>query len=364
MSQSIIDIAQDLITIESTADKPENLQKIIEYVQNYFTDSSNLITKIYESKGKKSIVVSTQEGLEFDIIMSGHLDVVHAPTKMFTPKIENGKLLGRGACDMKAEVAMMMKVLKDISQTESYPSIALMLTTDEEIGGANGTRYLVDDIGYKGSTILIPDSGKKLNELLTTNKGVMLTKLTTTGKNAHGSQPWDGINAIDKLLEDVNTLQGLEIFEKNDSPNHWYCSCTLSSISGGSSPNQIPHEAECTLDIRYTEKINRTDLEQLIKENIKHASYKILAEGSLRHTDIDHPTTKKYMEAMKEISGKEIEFTQSHGANDGRFFGAHNMLTLVSRPLSDGEHTDDEWMNIESLEKLYQIYIKFLTNLA
>lgn len=362
MSQPLLQIAQDLITIESTADKPENLQKVINYVAEYFSDSSNLFIKKYEQNNKHSIVVSTHQGLDFDIILSGHLDVVHAPEHMFTPTIENGILHGRGACDMKSECAMMMKVLKDVSSQENIPSIALMLTTDEEIGGTNGTRHLVEEIGYTAQVVLVPDSGLDINDLMLTNKGILLVKVTAQGKASHGSQPWLGQNAISSLLKEIQTVQASPLFQTTDDEHHWYNTCSMNTICGGKSANQTPDMAECTLDIRYTEKTPREDIIKLLEESLQHSSYEIIAEGAVRHTDPDHDLVKKYIATIEDVSGRTISYSKSHGAIDGRFFSGKGMLTIVSRPKSDAEHTNDEWLDIASLEQLYEIYKKYLEN--
>lgn len=84
-----------------------------------------------------------------------------ATDEQFEPRIEGSVMYARGACDMKAEVVMMMELKREFSAIppNDRPLIVHMLSTDEEVGGLHGINYLVNTIGFRARVALIPDGG-------------------------------------------------------------------------------------------------------------------------------------------------------------------------------------------------------------
>src|SRR3990167_8076704 len=116
MKESILKITEDLVRIKTTADRPEELQRVIHYVEQFFQDIPHLFIKRYECEGKPSIVIATQDALSPDIFLVGHLDVVPAPDELFEARYEGTKMFGRGVCDMKSECVVLMQLMKELAQ--------------------------------------------------------------------------------------------------------------------------------------------------------------------------------------------------------------------------------------------------------
>ena len=100
--------------------------------------------KWYESKGFPSVVITSQETTSPKILLAGHLDVVPGTEESFQPKVEDGRLIGRGAYDMKMGIAAALNIFKALGDDLNKYDVGLMLTADEEIGGFNGVKYLVE----------------------------------------------------------------------------------------------------------------------------------------------------------------------------------------------------------------------------
>ena len=134
--KDVLEITRDLVAIRTTEDRSDELMSAI----NYCFDSccNDLFFRRYEKNNKPSLVISNHEGLDFDVLLVGHLDVVPAKAELFVPRIEGDIMYGRGVCDMKSECAVMLKMMNEISEQKTDKKIALMLTTDEEIGGFDG----------------------------------------------------------------------------------------------------------------------------------------------------------------------------------------------------------------------------------
>ena len=200
--QELIKITEDLIRFKTTKDKPEELKKCINYVKDFFSDC-DVIIKEFMKNGKPSLFISYTETKKPKLLLNGHIDVVEADEEQFTPEVKEDKLFGRGSIDMKGGVAASMLLMKEFSKKEKKPDMALMIVGDEEIGGMDGTNYLVEN-GYGGEFCIAAEPSHPKNvEALTIcakEKGVLWIKIKTKGKACHGSRPWLGENAIDKII--------------------------------------------------------------------------------------------------------------------------------------------------------------------
>ena len=105
--------------------------------------------------------------------------------------------------DMKANVACLMTVFKDVADKVNYP-LGLQLVTDEEIGGFHGTKYQIEK-GVRAEFVVVGES-TDLN-IKNRAKGILWAKISAKGKTAHGAYPWRGENAIWKMNEFLNCLK-------------------------------------------------------------------------------------------------------------------------------------------------------------
>ncbi|NQV90283.1 M20/M25/M40 family metallo-hydrolase [Candidatus Uhrbacteria bacterium] len=355
MKNTLLHTTEELIRIQSTANQTKELQRIITYVETYFQGINTLVVKRYDSKEKPSIVISTQDTLSPDVMLVGHLDVVPAPDELFEPRYEGTKLFGRGACDMKSECAVMMELMKEIAVQEDRPNIALMLTTDEEIGGFNGVAFLLNEVGYRCQVALIPDGGQSPDDIVLMNKGILLLRLTAHGKTGHGSRPWVGENAIDRLLVAYEKLRQY-IPVKATAEDQWYHTCNIGMIQGGEAANQIPDLATCDIDIRFTEDENVDQLFAKIQEQVGDlAEVELRVGGEPIYTDPTNSFVQQYAECVKETIGTPAVFNKHCGSNDGRFFTSLGIPIIVSRPTSGNQHSPDEWLETESLPVFQEI---------
>jgi len=132
----------------------------------------------------------------FDILYCTHLDVVEAEADQFEMKVEGDKVFGRGVADDKGPALIGMMLAKEILPIEKNNKIGFLFATDEEIGSENGVDYLVNKLGLKAKVVLLPDAGEN-HELIQACKGFLHLEIKAMGKEAHGSRPWFGDNAIE-----------------------------------------------------------------------------------------------------------------------------------------------------------------------
>ncbi|HHH12351.1 MAG TPA: M20 family peptidase, partial [Candidatus Moranbacteria bacterium] len=291
----ILRTTKDLIKIRSTAENPAGLEEVIDYAVSFFAGDDLSIRK-YRRGGKPSVVIATEESLEYDIILCGHLDVVPAEEEMFQPRLSDGKLFGRGAADMKSGCAVLLHLMKEFARRKK-PSLALILTTDEEVGGRCGVGYLTGEVGYRAGAVIIPDcGGESTSQLVLRNKGVLQIKVSATGRSAHASRPWEGENAIEKLFEAARKIKAImaEKDEKDPPDEHWRNTVNIASFQAGQATNVVPDRAEMTLDIRFTSQDSPAEILSYLKKRLPRYRLEKLLDGAGIFTSEDHPIVRKY----------------------------------------------------------------------
>jgi len=351
----------NLINFKTTAENPEQLLEIIEYVERYLSHP-NLKIERFMKNGKPSIVASFarhSNNRKFKVIFVGHLDVVPGREDQFVPKEEDGKIFGRGALDMKGPSSVMIKLFRDLAEREEYKDIALMLTTDEEVGSLNGVKYLLDEEGFSCDLAVIPDSGEDFT-VITEEKGALHFAVEFDGKPAHGSMPWLGESAIEKALKFYEDLKNFVLYDSQD-PERWHNTLVMGVFRGGNKVNQIPPSARVEFDLRFVPPFTLEEIRAGISYLVKKHGGKleILSEGHPFSTDLNHPIVKLFLESVEKVVGG-VKLGKTHGATDGRFFAERGIPVVMIYPQGGDIHGDNEWVSFDSLIKLYEIFEDFV----
>jgi len=354
---------KQLIRVESTASQPDKLKQVLSMVLDYFHDFEQVasVEKIYEKEGKSLLFLSNNKDLKQDVILLGHLDVVEGEGG-FEPTLDGDWLYGRGSGDMKGPVIALLKIFILALQEKLDLKIALVLTTDEELGGENGTNYLLNDLGYQTKVVFVPNNGKNINTVCVKEKGFLHYRLRAVGKAAHGARPWKGENAVLKLMDFYHQLAKFYPEPKDD--NQWKKSINLGYIKGGTAFNSVPEQAEIGLDLRFTEKEEQFELTAQLESLASDygVSAELLASGPILEIPQDDLYLLSLAEIIEEYSKQPVDFISSSMASDARFFMAKKMIALCFRPETKHLHAADESLRIASLEDYAFIVYQFLKN--
>ncbi len=356
-------LSAQFIQYQTTEDRPDEITNCLSWVSNYISAHAPAaqIHKL-ESQGKKSLFI-TRETLQPKIIFCAHLDVVSAHnSNLFTAICDsNGRLVGRGAADMKGPAAALL----DIFVEEAIPEVGVLFTTDEEIGGENGVKYFLKMIDWQPDVVILPDGGANMR-LITEQKGILRIQLNAAGQSAHSARPWLGDNAIVRLSRAYEAL-----LRKYPTPMHeddWRASITLTQINGGSAPNVVPLNAIGTLDIRYpfTSQEDAMKLYQSVCATVKRyqVTTTLVSFANGFTLDVFAPAVDVFQNAAKQILGAKLPLSREAGASDARFFSERNIVSLMYQPVCGGWHTEHEWVDLQSLYQFRQITSQFSTAYA
>jgi acetylornithine deacetylase/succinyl-diaminopimelate desuccinylase-like protein len=347
-----------LVSIPSVTGNYEANHEAFDYVDAYLT-ARGMQVKRYEWNGVESLVATTRKTKEPTVMFLGHIDVVPAPEEMFTLTITEDKYIGRGVLDMKGGVAAYLgavDVLRD--ETQDY-DFGIMLTSDEEIGGFDGAKRLVEE-GYKPGMIILQDGGGNWNiERLA--KGIWHLTVTSNGTSAHGSRPWEGDNAVDKLMTALMEIK--ELFP-NQTPEG--STVNVGIIQGGNAINQIPSTATASLDMRFS---TPEDLARVVAATTDIAtkyglSLQTEVVGDPVVTNPDNDYMAAYADCVAEVVGKRSDWVISNASHDGRWFAPIGVQCATSYPMGGGHHGPDEWITKDSLRQMQDIFVNYLKKTA
>jgi len=359
IKKELTKITKDLVSFNTTSNNYPELKKCSEYIKDYFKNS-NLNIKTLEKNKIISLYISTKKSYSPDILLNAHFDVVPGKNNQFKAKIIKDKLYGRGAIDDKGPLAIAMFVLKEISKLHFDKNIALLATSDEEKGGFNGMKYAISKLNLKPRFTITLDGGT-LHKYVTKEKGLIHLKLTARGISCHGSRPWLGINAIEKL---INVYPKIKSLFKMNKKNNWEKTINLGFISGGDAVNKVPDKGEMKLDIRYTEFDNPkkiiSDIKNICaKEKIEVT---ILANEPLFHTHPENEKIKALLKSHKKVTKVTPILGAEHGASDARHLSEKNIPCIVTYPKGEGLHSDKEYIDLKSSETLAKVLLDFIKN--
>ena len=354
ISEKITEITEDLMKFKTVKGNSEEFDKAFDYIEDFFKNS-DLETVEHENEGYRTLVISTDE--DPDIMLHGHVDVVNGEKELFRPEIKDGRIYGRGSADMKSGLASLMLLMKNLDKDIS---VGLMIVSDEEIGGFNGAKYLVENGFYSPKFVISaePNNTKGYLKIITKQKGVVRAKISSEGKNAHGSRPWNGENAAENLWEAYTELEKTFSHEKTD----WGTTVNLGNFISEGAVNVVPDHAEAGLDIRYTKSYRPEEIEEDM-ESIEGLDFEINAVDPMLDTENDNHFVQTLKQASEEVIDEDVEITRKEPASDVRHFSEKGIPGVVFGPEGYNVHEDGEYAVIDSFEDYYNCIQAFITKM-
>ena len=328
-------------------------------------------------------VVADWSGSSFDetkhktLMLEGHTDVVtegdaerwtYPP---FAAELINGRIYGRGACDMKAGVAAAIVAAEAVKQTipELPGRIRLGIVADEE-GMMQGVKHFIQQgwaDAVDGAIICEPED----LELCLCQKGALRVEVLSTGKMSHGAMPYAGINPIPPLLNFLTRVRELEAYEQARLGTHehlglpWFTPTILRAPAGGEAQlNVMPETAYAALDIRTVPGQDHqqlwAELEGLAEASRGKAelSLTLLEDRPWTQTAPDDPLVRALEHSYPQVLGSEPRYGGVPGATDGTFLSAWAGVPIVTVGPGTREmpHQRDEYVETEDIVKAARLY--------
>ncbi|MDM8533607.1 ArgE/DapE family deacylase [Clostridiaceae bacterium HSG29] len=347
-----IELLKELVRIDSSTILKAN--EAIDYCSNYLKENG-IDGEIIINNGYKSYVSTIGKG-EKTLILNGHLDVVSAKESQFTPIEKDGRLIGRGTADMKSGCVAMMQAMIKLKTENLTNKIMLQLVSDEETGGENCTKHLVEE-NYLGDFVICTEPTNL--KVSIQSKGIIRMDIISHGISAHGSRPWEGENAILKSYENFSKIKELEIMNIG-SEFYEGTSINLAVINGGDIYNRVPDKCTIGLDIRYVPNLDPKEIIESIKEVVDGDVVVSAIEPGVYGEPTDSNIKLLSESLIRILPDAEVEYVAQHGGSDGRYYAKKGIPVVEFGAKGNYWHGDDEYVEMESVYQLEKVLIDFI----
>ena len=347
-------ILSDLIAIPSVNGNYEPLHIGLDYV-DHFLSERGMRVKRFEWHGVESLVATTQHTKRPTIMLSAHIDVVPAAPELFTLREKDGNYYGRGTFDMKFAIAAYLQLVDELQDQLRDYDFGIKITSDEETGGFNGVVKLIEE-GYIPQAVVIPDGGDNWN-METFCKGVWHVNLTAAGRDAHGSRPWEGESATDKLMRAINEIQQTFPYTSPEGST-----INLGVIHGGDVTNKVASKATASLDVRAAsiteDKRLQAGIARICKKHDVELTTDVYAPPVVN--DPKNPFIKSFMQSIKTVTGRTAGESMSYAATDGRHYAAVGVPCVIVRPPGGNLHGPEEHISKKGFHQLKDVLRDYL----
>jgi acetylornithine deacetylase len=321
--------------------------------------------RLEHRRGRPSIVgIARGRGGGRSLMFNGHLDTVGVAGYAgdpFDPKMENGRIYGRGSGDMKAGVAAMMVAASRVAREGLAGDVLVACVADEECGSL-GSEEVAQH--FRPDAVIITEP--TAFDIVVTHKGFAWFDVTVEGRSAHGSEPENGVDAIVKA---GRLLVALEEYDKRlrrgpAYPRLGTGSVHASLISGGQEMSSYP--AHCTVGLERrtvpgeTPQTVAADLQAII-DDIARSDPEFRAEikPGLARDPLQDPGRSHIVDILQAAAtarlGRSPALTGEAGWSDSAIFNALGVPSILFGHIGGGFHSATEWADIASVEALVDI---------
>ena len=354
MSQTL-KIAQELITIPSaSANEAQILQWITRFLAKCGLEpqkiNNGVVCKLVGSNSTKALVFNGH----VDTVGPGDLAAWHTPPLQAI--VQNGKLYGLGASDMKSGVAVMLALAAQYSQYQPPIDLWFHFVGQEETSGqgTNDVMAWFEKNHLQSYTqiagILLEPTSLACIEIA--HKGNIFLKLATKGESGHGSTPevikQFSFVEMQAAIEELYALVGSWVEQYSDTilgkPT-----VVLTSIMAGdvATPNKVPDRCTATFDLRTTPALHDKALDLIKNQLSDHAEVQTVYEPLPCGYTAEN---EHIVQLVKQITGLPI--TSTPGSTDMLFFTALGIPAIIVGPGEKSvEHKANEFVELDKIEK-------------
>jgi succinyl-diaminopimelate desuccinylase len=349
-------LAEQLIAYDTS--NPEGLRTAAAFVKGWL-EARDLPVEEIDHNGLPVLIAQTGPAQAPCVILHGHLDVVPGHPEQFQARLEDDRLLGRGAYDMKGALGAMMCALRDAAEQQRL-RVLLVCVPDEESEDVveRSTEKLLADGLHADFAITGEPTDMHIGVQA---KGVLAVSMELRGTAAHGSTPWLGDNAILKAHDAYRRIETLP-FSRQSSELFDRPSINLARINGGDAFNKVPDRCQIEVDIRYLpEQDPEAILEQI--RAIPDLEIQRCFIHAPANVSTDDPGVVALGDAVARHVQGEVLSVGRDGASDALSFLKAGIPAVEFGPTGAGHHGPHEWVSVSSLASYRQALGDFIKGL-
>jgi succinyl-diaminopimelate desuccinylase len=365
-------------------------------------EATRYITDFLEAKGvtfdvvgpdpeKPNVVSSFDSPAEGKrLILNGHIDVFPVGDSEgwsqdpWGGELVDGKVYGRGACDMKAGTTASIYtylVLHELRE-QLKGSVTLTAVSDEETGGRLGAGWLIENVPETLGDCCINGEPSSPYTIRFGEKGILWLKMRVKSKGGHGAYPHLSVNPIkeaSKLITELETLNDIPvpypenlmkaIDEGHDAAEKALgeggaevmsrLSVNIGTIEGGLKVNVIPRECSFEVDLRLPPGLGKEDVMPRVEEIVSK-----YPGASVEVTRYDGPLWSppdsemaSIMRGNSRLLGIDPVPIVSLGGSDLKFWRSKGIPSYYYGPMNHGMGTVDEYVEVEEFIHIVKVHL-------
>jgi len=360
VSEDLARLVCDLVAIESVnpdlVAEGSGETKIAAFVAGWLRSEGLRVEVLEPVAGRPSVVaVVPGSGGGRSLMLNAHLDTVGAGgmAEPFSPRIEGGRIHGRGAYDMKGSLAAIMLAAREAKKLRLQGDLIVTAVADEEVASL-GTSAVLDRFRADAAIVTEPTELR----LCLAHKGFVWLEVEVRGRAAHGSRPDLGVDAIARsgpILTGVGELDA-RLRRGRRHPRLGTGSIHASLIEGGRELSTYPARCLVRLERRTIPgEDGRTalgELEQLVAASAVDAGARLLLERAPSDVSPQSPVAA----AVAAAAGSPELVGAAYWMDMALINGA-GIPAVAFGPAGEGAHADVEWVDMASLERCLRVYL-------
>ena len=388
--ETLVDLCRSFVRIDSR-NPPGDTTAFVEAVEAVLDSTAGIEHRRVVGRAPAVNLVARVRGAGPGrrLVLNGHLDTFpigearwsHPP---LGADLEDGRIYGRGACDMKAGVAALVLAFVTLAELRDAwnGEVVLTLVGDEETGGRWGTQYLLANVEEAvGDAMLNADTGSP-RVVRVGEKGNVWVELAATGVANHAAHVHLGRNAVDALVDALGAVCALGALapslpaavertiaeakavseaESGEGEAETLRRITVNTgrIEGGIGVNTIPDRARALCDIRIPPGVTvdrvRAELASAIDPR-PDVSWRILECTEPSWTDPKEEIVRAVRENAAAVTGRDVVVNLRVGFSDARFYRRAGVPSVVYGVGAHHMGGVDEHATVEDLKTVFAVH--------
>jgi acetylornithine deacetylase len=350
---ALSELAAQLVAIDSVnpglIDGAAGERDAAEFVATWSADAGLEVELVGPADRPSVIAIARGSGGGRSLLLNAHLDTVgvggmDAP---FEPRIEDGRLYGRGAYDMKGALAAILDAAARVEKLGG--DVIVTAVADEELASI-GTAAVLERVRADAAIVVEPTE----LELAVAHKGFVGFEVETHGVAAHGSRPHLGVDAIAKMGPVLVALKQLDerLQAGTRHPLVGPGSVHASLIEGGQEFSSYPAHCLLSGERRTIPGETTKQVESELRELAADADVRLTVSREPFEVSADDP----FVQLVGRVAGTTDPVGVSFWADSGLIAGA-GIPTVLFGPIGDGAHAVVEWVDLASVERVRDVVL-------
>ncbi len=368
---NLTDLLSSLVSIDST--NPDLVPgaagegEIARFIANWL-EQQGLDVRLVEPEAGRPNVIATAKGSGAGrtLLLNGHMDTVGAGemVEAHKPRVEGGRLYGRGSYDMKGGLAACMVAIAEAKKQGLRGDVILTAVVDEEYASI-GTQEVAKRV--RADAAIVAEFTEL--QMILAHKGFAWFDIETSGVAAHGSRPDLGVDAIalmGRVLIELDQY-GRALLADPPHPLLGTGSVHASMIRGGGEMSTYPDRCVLSVERRTLPGESTADIEQALLGIIEHqqildpAFRATIRRGIVRsplETAEDSDIARAVQAAATKVLGHPAPVAGVPFWTDAALLSAAGIPSLLFGPSGAGAHAVEEWVDLSSVEACTQVYLE------